>query len=67
MLQKFFDVESYKKRVISSEQPESSDEPKNQKEGSRNESTTSNLEDSFAEDLKNRDCVMILLIFFCVI
>ena len=67
MLQKNFDVESYKKRVISSEQPESSDEPKNQKEGSRNESTTSNLEDSFAEDLKNRDCVMILLIFFCVI
>ena len=64
MLQKCFDVESCKKRVISSEQPESSDDPKNQKERSRNESTTSNLKDAFTEDLKNHDCVMVLLIFF---
>ena len=46
---KFFDVKSSKKRVLSSEQSETGDEPKKQKEGSRNESSTSTLDDIFAE------------------
>ena len=57
---KIFDVKSSKKRVISSEQFETVDEPKKQKEGSRNESSTSTLDDVFAEGLKNPDCVLIL-------
>ena len=57
---KFFDVKSSKKRVLSSEQSETGDEPKKQKEGSRNESSTSTLDDVFAEGLKNPDCVLIL-------
>ena len=62
-MQKFFDVESYKKRVISSEQSKTGDEPKTQKEGSRNKSENINLDDVFAKDLKNRDFIMILLAF----
>ena len=57
---KFFDVKSSKKRVLSSEQSETGDEPKKQKEGSRNESSTSTLDDVFAKGLKNPDCVLIL-------
>ena len=57
---KLFDVKSSKKRVLSSEQSETGDEPKKQKEGSRNESSTSTLDDVFAEGLKNPDCVLIL-------
>ena len=57
---KFFDVKSSKKRVFSSEQSETGDEPKKQKEGSRNKSSTSTLDDVFAEGLKNPDCVLIL-------
>ena len=57
---KFFDVKSSKKRVLSSEQSETGDEPKKQKEGSRNESSTSTLDDVFPEGLKNPDCVLIL-------
>ena len=57
---KMFDVKSSKKRVFSSEQSETGDEPKKQKEGSRNESSTSTLDDVFAEGLKNPDCVLIL-------
>ena len=55
-IEKFFDVKS----VLSSEQSETGDEPNKQKEGSRNESSTSTLNDVFAEGLKNPDCVLIL-------
>ena len=58
---KFRDVKSSKKRVFSSEQSETGAEPKKQKEGSRNESSTSTLDDVFAESLKNPDCVLILV------
>ena len=54
---KFVDVKSFKKRVLSSEQSETGDEPKKQKEGSRNESSTRALDDVFAEGLKNPYCV----------
>ena len=57
---KFFELKSSKKRVLSSEQSETDDEPKKQKEGSRNESSTSTLDDVFGEGLKNLDCVLIL-------
>ena len=57
---KILDVKSSKKRVLSSEQSQTGDEPKKQKEGSRNESSTSTLDDVFAEGLKNPDCVLIL-------
>ena len=57
---KFFDVKSSKERVLSSEQSETGDEPKKQKEAGRNESSTSTLDDVFAEGLKNPDCVLIL-------
>ena len=55
---KFFDVKSPKKRVLSNEQSETGDEPKKQKEGSRNESSTSTLDDVFTEGLKNPDCII---------
>ena len=52
---KFFNVKSFMKRVLSSEPNK-----KNKKnERSRNESSTSNLEDVFAEGLKNPDCVLV--------
>ena len=52
---KFFNVKSFMKRVLSSEPKK-----KNKKnERSRNESSTSNLEDVFAEGLKNPDCVLV--------
>ena len=57
---KFFDVKSSKKRVLSSEQSETGDESKKQKEGSRNKSSTSTLDDVFAEGLYNPECVLIL-------
>ena len=56
----FFDMKSSKKRVFSSEQSETGDEPKKQKVGSKNESSTSILDDVFPEGLKNPDCVLIL-------
>ena len=62
---KFFDVKPSKKRVFSSEQSEAGDMPKKQKEGSRNESSTSTLDDVFAESLKNLDCVLILANELC--
>ena len=55
-----FDVKSSKKRVFSSEQSETGDEPKKQKEGIRNESSTSTLDYVLADALKNPDCVLIL-------
>ena len=58
----FFGVKSSKKRVLSSEQSETGDEPKKQKKGSRNESSTSILDNVFAKGLKNPDCVLILAI-----
>ena len=57
---KFFDIKSSKKRVLSSEQSEAGDESKKQKEGSRNKSSTSTLDDVFAEGLYNPECVLIL-------
>ena len=57
---KIFDVKSSKKRVLGSEQSEIGDEPKKQNEGSRNESSTSTLDDAFAKGLKNSNCVLIL-------
>ena len=57
---KVFEVKSSKKRFLSSEQSETGDESKKQKEESRNESSTSTLDDVFAEGLKNLDCVLIL-------
>ena len=62
---KFFDVKSSKKRVLSSEQSGTSDEPKKQKELSRNESSTSTFNNVFAEDLENPNCVLSLAIFLC--
>ena len=62
-ISKFFDVNLSKKRVLSSEQSETGDEPKKEKEASRNESSTSTLGDVFAEGLKNPDCVLILANF----
>ena len=59
-ISKFFEVKSSTKRVFSSEQSETGDEPKKQKEGSRNESSTSTLDDVFVEGLNNSDCVLIL-------
>ena len=53
-----FDLILSKKRVLGSERSETGDEPKKQKEGSRNKSTTSTLDDVFAENLKNPDCVL---------
>ena len=58
---KFFYVKSSKKRFLSSEQSETGDEPKKQKEGSRTESSTSTLDDVFTEGLKNPDYVLILV------
>ena len=49
-----------RKRVLSSEQSGTGDEPKKQKEGSRNEYSTSTLDSVFAKGLKNADCVLIL-------
>ena len=57
---KFFDIKSSKKRVLCSEQSETGDESKKQKEGSRNKSSTSTLDDVFAEGLYNPECVLIL-------
>ena len=57
---KFFVVKSSMKRFLSSEKSETGYEPKKQKEGSRNESSTSTLDDVFGEGLKNLDCVLIL-------
>ena len=59
-ISKFFEVKSSTKRVFSSEQSETGDEPKKQKEASRNESSTSTLDDVFVEGLNNSDCVLIL-------
>ena len=55
----FFNMKSSKKRVLSREQSQTGDEPKKQKQGSRNESATSTL-DVFAKGLKNPDYVLIL-------
>ena len=60
---KFFDVKSSKKRVLSSEQSGTGDEPKKQKELSRNESSTSTFNNVFAEDLENPNCVLIFANF----
>ena len=60
MYASFFAVKSFKKKVLSSEQSEAGDDPKKQKEESRNESSTSTLDDVFAEGLKNPDSVLIL-------
>ena len=49
---KVFDVKSSKKRVLSSEQSETGDEPKKQIEVSRNEPLTRKLDDVFAEVLR---------------
>ena len=54
----FFDVKSSKKSVLSSEQSETGGKPKKQKEGSRNESSTSTLDYVFTEGLKNPDCII---------
>ena len=62
---KVFDVKSSQKRVFSSEQSETTDEPKKQKEGSRNESSASTSDNVFAESLKNPYCVLILANCFC--
>ena len=61
----FFGVKSSKKKVLSSEQSETGDEPKKQKEGSRNEPSTSTLDEVFAEGVKNPDCVLILANCLC--
>ena len=61
----FFGVKSFKKRVLSSERSETGDEPKKQKEGNRNEPSTSTLDEVFAEGVKNPDCVLILANCLC--
>ena len=53
-------MKSSKKRVLSSEQSETGDEPKKAKEGSRNESSTSTLDDVFVKGFNNPDCVLVL-------
>ena len=50
-------------RVLTSEQSETGDEPKKQKKESRNKTSTSSLDNVFAEDLKNPDCILILANF----
>ena len=57
---KFFDVKSSKERFLTSEQSETGDEPKKQKERSRNESSTSTLDNIFANGFNNPDCALIL-------
>ena len=48
------------REIIQEKSSQQIDEPKKQKEGSRNESSTSTLDSVFAEGLKNLDCVLIL-------
>ena len=57
---KIFDVKSFKKRVLSSEQSETGDKLKKQKERSRNEPSTSTLDDVLVESLNDPYCVLIL-------
>ena len=64
---KVFDVKSFKKRVLSSEQSETGDDLKKKREGSRNESTTSTLDNVLAVGLKNLDCVLILTNVYVVL
>ena len=54
-------MKSSKKKILSTKQSEAGDEPKKQREGSRNESSTSTLDDGFTEGLKNANCVLILV------
>ena len=54
------DFTKFFKGVLSSEQSETGADPKKQKEGSRNESSTSTIDDVFAKGLKNPDCVLVL-------
>ena len=54
------DFTKFFKGVLSSEQSETGADPKKQKEGSRNESSTSTTDNVFAKGLKNLDCVLIL-------
>ena len=62
---KSFDVKSSKKRVLSSEQSETGDKPKKQKEGSKNESSTDTLDNVYSKTLKNPDCVLVLANYLC--
>ena len=64
---KIFDVKSSKKRVLSSEQFETGDDLQKKREGSRNESTTSTLDNVLAVGLKNLDCVLILTNVYVVL
>ena len=57
---KIFDVESSKKRFLNSEQSETGDKLKKQKERSRNEPSISTLDDVLIEGLNDPDCVLIL-------
>ena len=59
-IEKISDMTPSKKRVYSSEQFETGDDPKKQREGSRNESTTSTLDHVFSKGLRKPDCVLIL-------
>ena len=64
---KIFDVKSSKKRVLSSEQFETGDDLQKKREWSRNESTTSTLDNVLAVGLKNLDCVLILTNVYVVL
>ena len=50
-------------RVLTSEQSETGDAPKKQEKEIRDKTSTSSLDNVFAEDLKNPDCVLILVNF----
>ena len=58
---KFSDVKSSQKRVLCSEQSETGNEPKKKRQGSRNESAASTLDNIFIICLKNPDCVVLIL------
>ena len=53
-------MKSSEKIVLSSEKSETGDDPKKVREGNKNNSSTSTLDDAFAKGLKNPDCVLTL-------
>ena len=60
---KFFDMKSLRKEFSAVNSLKLVMRQKKQKEGSRNESSTSTLDNVFAEGLKYPDCVLILANF----
>ena len=59
-MQNFFSWNHRRKEFSATNSNETGDELKKQKEGSKNESSASTLDDAFPEGLKNPDCVLVL-------